>query len=216
MTRDTVTVQVRDADGALEPRTRTLYSTVHGPMFTSILGLPLFPWTPDARRSRWATPTRPNFRYLNHFFEVDQRAEHVRELDAILKRNQGIPWVNTIAADSTGRGALRRHLGDAATCPTPRRSAATRALGRGDVRRAAGCRCSTARARPATGATTPTRVAARASSARRTCRACSATTTSRTPTTPTGWPTRSSRSTGFARIIGDERTARSLRTRSGW
>src|SRR4029079_8620844 len=42
-----------------------------------------------------------NFRYLNHFFEVNQ-AQSVDELEQILKRNQGVPWVNTIAADSEG------------------------------------------------------------------------------------------------------------------
>ena len=42
-----------------------------------------------------------NFRYLNHFFEVNQ-AQSVQELDQIEKTYQGIPWVNTIAADSSG------------------------------------------------------------------------------------------------------------------
>ena len=42
-----------------------------------------------------------NFRYLNHFFEVNQ-AQSVQELDDIEKTYQGIPWVNTIAADSAG------------------------------------------------------------------------------------------------------------------
>jgi acyl-homoserine-lactone acylase len=80
--------------------TRTLYSTHHGPMFTSLLGLPLFPWTP-AVASSLGDANAANFRYVNHFFEVN-RAGSVRELDAILRRYQGIPWVNTIAADSTG------------------------------------------------------------------------------------------------------------------
>ncbi|MGJ8669311.1 MAG: penicillin acylase family protein, partial [Oceanococcus sp.] len=38
---------------------------------------------------------------VNHFLEVD-RAQSTRELLEILERNQGIPWVNTIAADSAG------------------------------------------------------------------------------------------------------------------
>ena len=40
---------------AREPQ-RTLYSSHHGSVLTSILGLPLFPWTPR-RRGRWATRT---------------------------------------------------------------------------------------------------------------------------------------------------------------
>ncbi len=41
-----------------------------------------------------------NFRYLNHFFETNLAAETRRSCDEVIKRNQGIPWVNTIAADS--------------------------------------------------------------------------------------------------------------------
>jgi acyl-homoserine-lactone acylase len=43
-----------------------------------------------------------NFRYLNHFFEVN-RAQSVNRLIAILHAYEGIPWVNTIAVDSTGK-----------------------------------------------------------------------------------------------------------------
>jgi len=92
-----VTVPLKDGKTA----TRTLYSTDHGPILTSILGLPIFPWTPE-RAYAMGDANASNFRYLNHFFETDQ-AQSVPELDAILKRNQGIPWVNTIAADSAGR-----------------------------------------------------------------------------------------------------------------
>jgi acyl-homoserine-lactone acylase len=100
MKAETVTVQVRNPDGSISPRTRTLYSSHHGPILTSILGQPLFPWTPA---TAWAMgdANAANFRYLNHFFEVNQ-AQSVRQLHRILLRNQGIPWVNTIAADSNG------------------------------------------------------------------------------------------------------------------
>jgi acyl-homoserine-lactone acylase len=40
-------------------------------------------------------------RYLNHFFEKNH-AQSVRDIYEIQTRNQGVPWVNTIAADSTG------------------------------------------------------------------------------------------------------------------
>ena len=42
-----------------------------------------------------------NLRYLNHFFEADH-AQSTKELYAILKEYQGIPWVNTIASDQRG------------------------------------------------------------------------------------------------------------------
>jgi acyl-homoserine-lactone acylase len=96
MRADQVTVQLGDG----QQRTRTLYSTHHGPVFTSILGLPLFPWTPSQAHAM-GDANAANFRYLNHFFETNH-AQTVRELDEVLRRNQGIPWVNTIAADSKG------------------------------------------------------------------------------------------------------------------
>ena len=42
-----------------------------------------------------------NFRYLNHFLETN-KAQTVRQYDAIQRRYQGIPWVNSLAADSKG------------------------------------------------------------------------------------------------------------------
>ena len=79
---------------------RTLYDTEYGPVFTEILGLPLFPWTPGVAFAM-GDANAANFRYLNHFFETNH-AQSVREYHEILKRNQGIPWVNSIAADASG------------------------------------------------------------------------------------------------------------------
>ena len=66
----------------------------------------------------------------------------------------------------------------------------------------------------ASGARTPTR-SSPASSARRTCRSCSATTTSRNSNDSYWLSNPEQPLEGFDRIIGDERTERSLRTRSG-
>jgi acyl-homoserine-lactone acylase len=98
MTSRTVTVQAL-VDGHVEDRTRTLWSTKHGPVFTSLLGIPL-PWTPAAAFTM-GDANGPNFRYLNHFFDVNH-AQSARDVLASLKRNQGIPWVNTIASDDAG------------------------------------------------------------------------------------------------------------------
>ena len=101
MDKRTVTVDVKQADGSIKPQSRTLYETKYGPMITSILGLPLFPWTP-ASGFAMGDANADNFgRLLNHFFDVD-RAQSVDELKGILRRYEGIPWVNTIAADSSG------------------------------------------------------------------------------------------------------------------
>lgn len=96
-----LTVKVRTADGKLENRTRTIYTTEYGPIFTSLLGLPLFPWTP---LKAWALADSnfENFRYLNHFL-ANNLAQNVRQYDRIQRRIQGIPWVNSIAADKHGK-----------------------------------------------------------------------------------------------------------------
>jgi acyl-homoserine-lactone acylase len=99
MERDEVTVQVNTGSG-LESRTRTLYSTHHGPVIDSLAGIPL-PWTP-ATAFTMGDANATNFRYLNHFFFTNQ-AQSTEELDEIERTYQGIPWVNTIAADSAGK-----------------------------------------------------------------------------------------------------------------
>jgi acyl-homoserine-lactone acylase len=95
-----VTIEVATPDGGIAERTRTLYTTEYGPMFTSLLGQELFPWTPT-RGFAMGDANAANFRYLNHFF-AKNRAQSVRELHEIFLRTQGVPWVNTMAADSSG------------------------------------------------------------------------------------------------------------------
>ncbi len=90
-------VKVTRKDGST--LSRTVWATKHGSIFTSLLGIPL-PWTPTTAFSM-GDANAPNFRYLNHFFEVNQ-AQSSREVLDVLKRNQGVPWVNTIAADDKG------------------------------------------------------------------------------------------------------------------
>ena len=100
MKATTVTVQVREDDGSLRPVSRTMWRTIHGPVVTSLQGQPLFPWgTEFAYTLHDAVGT--NFRFLNHFFRANQ-AQSVPELLKILRSIEGVPWVNTIAADSRG------------------------------------------------------------------------------------------------------------------
>jgi acyl-homoserine-lactone acylase len=100
MDADTMTVQAKTAGGDLENRTRTLYSTRHGSIITSLAGVPL-PWT-NAQAFTMGDANAGNFRYLNHFYETNL-AQSTDEYDQIEKRNEGIPWVNSIAADSAGK-----------------------------------------------------------------------------------------------------------------
>jgi acyl-homoserine-lactone acylase len=103
----TVTVQVRQADGSLKPQSRTLYSTRYGPMLTSLVGVPL-PWTVTTAFAM-RDANADNFRIFNHFFATDRAGSVAQEL-GILKRYEGIPWVNTIVADKGGH-ALYADIG---------------------------------------------------------------------------------------------------------
>ncbi len=128
MKRDTVTVKVPGPDGQLQDRTRTLYSSEYGPMFTELLGQSLFPWT-SAQAYSMGDANAANFRYLNHFFE-NNLAQTVREYDAVHRRNQGIPWVNSIAADSKGE-AYYADLSVVPNVTNAKAEACNTALGRG-------------------------------------------------------------------------------------
>ena len=127
MKRTEVTVQALGANGALEPRSRTLYSTEWGPILTSLQELPLFPWRPDRAFAMFDANAENFGRLLNHFFEVN-RAKSVDELHGILRRYQGIPWVNTIAADRAGE-AYYADIGATPGVPDAKLAACSTAVG---------------------------------------------------------------------------------------
>jgi acyl-homoserine-lactone acylase len=108
MERDRVTVQVRQPDGSLRSETRTLYTTEYGPITTSIQGQSLFNWTSSIAYALFDANAE-NVRVLNHMLDTN-RAQSSPELLRILKKYEGIPWVNTIASDGKGR-ALYADIG---------------------------------------------------------------------------------------------------------
>jgi acyl-homoserine-lactone acylase len=93
-----VTVQAKTKDG-LEKRKKTIYSTEYGPMIDDLVGIPL-PWS-DGSGFALRDVNATNFRYLNHFYD-NNFAQSVQEYDRIERKYQGLPWVNSIAADSKG------------------------------------------------------------------------------------------------------------------
>ena len=186
----------------------------HGPVFTSLARAAAVPVDAgdrvrDGRRQRGQLPLpQPLLRGRTR-----RRAR--ASSTPIERRYQGIPWVNTIAADSRGQGLLRRHRRDPATCPTSKAPGVQHgALGIATFR-CWGCRCSTARARDCDVGHRPRRrraghlrpVAPADAVPRRLRHELQRLLLARqTPKQPLE---------GFARIIGDERTTRSLRTRIG-
>jgi acyl-homoserine-lactone acylase len=124
-----VTVAVRQPDGSVRNETRTLYSTKHGPITDTLQGQKLFGWTNQYAYSL-RDPNSDGLRFINHFFDAD-RAQSVNDMVKALKRNQGVPWVNTIAADSKGNALYS----DISVTPdvTPERLAECNTPGLGDV-----------------------------------------------------------------------------------
>jgi acyl-homoserine-lactone acylase len=107
MTSRIVTVQERQEDGSIQPVTRTLYLSRFGPMFNELVGIPL-PWTSTTAFALGDANAR-NFRVFNHFLETDRAQSTEQELQ-ILERYEGIPWVNTIVSDRGGH-ALYADIG---------------------------------------------------------------------------------------------------------
>ncbi|MEV7892444.1 penicillin acylase family protein, partial [Streptomyces sp. NPDC088357] len=96
MTRRTVTVQVKD--GA--PVTRTQWWTRYGPVVTSFgASLPL-PWSSTTAYAL-NDPNSANLRASDTALGFS-KARSTAEVLGSLERTQGLPWVNTVAADSGG------------------------------------------------------------------------------------------------------------------
>ncbi|MFJ4946814.1 penicillin acylase family protein [Streptomyces sp. NPDC088760] len=96
MTRQAVTVPVKDGP----PVTRTQWWTRYGPVVASGDGdLPL-PWTTTTAFAL-NDPNAANMRFADTSLGFG-KARDTADVLASLARHQGLPWVNTIAADSSG------------------------------------------------------------------------------------------------------------------
>lgn len=96
MTKRTVTVPVKD--GA--PVTRAQWWTRYGPVVTALgPGLPL-PWTATSAYAL-NDPNATNLRSPDTALGFS-KARSTAGVEAALHRTQGLPWVNTVAADSSG------------------------------------------------------------------------------------------------------------------
>jgi acyl-homoserine-lactone acylase len=127
MTQTTVTVDSLGSDGTVTPVRHTLWYTRYGPVFDSLGGLPL-PWSSQTAFAL-ADVNAQNFRFLNHFLATDEAQSVAQEL-SILKKYQGLPWVNTMAADSTGH-ALYADIGAIPDVTDAEAAACDTALGQG-------------------------------------------------------------------------------------
>jgi acyl-homoserine-lactone acylase len=108
MTPRTVTIKVLK-NGKLVPYTHTFWWTRYGPVFNSLEGIPLA-WTTTQAFAFADANASDLARAVNTWFGID-RATSTLQVLAVLKKYQGIPWVNTIATDRAGL-ALYADIGD--------------------------------------------------------------------------------------------------------
>lgn len=96
MTRKRVTIRVRTATGEIAKRSHEFWMTRFGPVVAS----PRLPWT---RQHAFvlSDANQGNDRLLQQWLAIGQSRD-VHELQRVLKRTLGLPWVNTIAADQQG------------------------------------------------------------------------------------------------------------------
>ncbi|MFJ4468275.1 penicillin acylase family protein [Streptomyces sp. NPDC089424] len=120
MTKRQVTVAVKDGP----PVTRTQWWTRYGPVVTSLGASVPLPWTSTTAYAL-NDPNAVNLRASDTALGFS-RARGTDDVLATLRRTQGLPWVNTIAADSSGHSlftqsqVLPRVTDDlAARCSTP-------------------------------------------------------------------------------------------------
>ncbi len=97
MTSADVAVDVLGDDGTVATETRTMWRSHHGPM----VNLPLLGWGLDTAFT-YRDANLDNDHVLTQFLGMAQ-ARGMDEFQAVFRDLQGMPWVNTLAADRTGR-----------------------------------------------------------------------------------------------------------------
>ena len=95
-----VSIEVLEEDGSIGTRSHTFYSTIYGPVTTSILGIDLLPWT-QATAFAMIDMNTGSARIANQFWESNQ-AQSVDEHYASHAKWVGNPWATTTVADSQG------------------------------------------------------------------------------------------------------------------
>ncbi len=96
MTAETFGVQVADGGGGLSTHRRTLWSSHHGPM----VNLPLLGWGSEAAYTM-RDANIDNTGVLDLFLGMD-RARTIAELQQVCATTKAMPWLHTMAADSSG------------------------------------------------------------------------------------------------------------------
>jgi acyl-homoserine-lactone acylase len=97
MTPEVVTVDVRQPDGSVLPSNHTFWQTQFGPVLVPAAAAA---WSP-VRAYALTDINLENARAFRQYREMGT-ARNLDEFTAVLRKYAGLPWVNTIAADSAG------------------------------------------------------------------------------------------------------------------
>ncbi len=97
MTSSIGRIDVLGGDGVVTPLERTLWRTHYGPM----INLPLLGWGLETAFT-YRDANLDNDQVLQQFLGMDQ-AHDLDEFRAVFANAKGLPWVNTLAADRSGR-----------------------------------------------------------------------------------------------------------------
>ena len=90
-------IDVLQADGSIATQTRTLYRSHYGPMLNlTVSGQNIFPWT-AAKAYTMRDGNAENTRLINHFFRWNT-AKSFEEFKQIQRETVAVPWVNTVAS----------------------------------------------------------------------------------------------------------------------
>lgn len=107
-----ISVEILEDDGSLSSETRTLYSSHYGPMLEmQVSGLPILEWTP-LKAYTLRDANAENYRLMNQFFRWN-RAKSLDEFIELHASVLGVPWVNTVAT-GPGQGV---YYGDVTVVP---------------------------------------------------------------------------------------------------
>lgn len=95
------TIEVLEEDGSISEETRTLYRSRFGPMMTlTVSGVPVLAWDTN-RAYAMRDANAENTRLINQFFEWN-KADSLDEFIDLHASQLGVPWVNTIATGPNG------------------------------------------------------------------------------------------------------------------
>ncbi|MDO9074837.1 MAG: penicillin acylase family protein [Rubrivivax sp.] len=100
MTPETVTVQLLLGDGSVVPVPHTFWHTQYGPVLVPA-SAPQALWTTTSAYAL-TDVNLENIRAFRQYREMGQ-ARNLDEFAATLRQHAGLPWVNTVAADSGGQ-----------------------------------------------------------------------------------------------------------------